>query len=155
MNQKVSVGIGVILLKDRMVLVGKRKGKKHEGFFSIPGGLLEPGESFEDCARREIFEEAGIILMDCRVVCITNNLETSKKEGIHNVSVILASSHFVGEPINCEPEKCYGWQWVSLTNLPEPHFEASKIGISHFLADTFYKPSETAVSIKRDVQIEL
>jgi NAD+ diphosphatase len=31
-----------------------------EPFYSILAGFLEPGESLEECARREVFEETGI-----------------------------------------------------------------------------------------------
>jgi predicted NUDIX family NTP pyrophosphohydrolase len=46
------------------VLLGHMGGplwaRKHEGAWSAPKGLLEPGESFEDAARREFAEELGV-----------------------------------------------------------------------------------------------
>lgn len=30
------------------------------GFFCLPGGTMEPGESFRACAEREIIEETGV-----------------------------------------------------------------------------------------------
>ena len=42
------VGVGVIIQNaDGKILIGKRKGS-HAPFYSIPGGHLENGESFEE-----------------------------------------------------------------------------------------------------------
>jgi 8-oxo-dGTP diphosphatase len=35
-----------------------------DGHWDIPGGTLEPGESYPECLRRELFEEAGANLLD-------------------------------------------------------------------------------------------
>ncbi|GGL74048.1 DNA mismatch repair protein MutT [Deinococcus aerolatus] len=42
--------------RDRLLLL--RHGGT--GKWTVPGGSLEPGESFEDCARRELLEETGL-----------------------------------------------------------------------------------------------
>ena len=45
------VGVGVIIVNDAgKILVGKRKGSFAE-FYSIPGGHLEMGETFEEAAK--------------------------------------------------------------------------------------------------------
>ncbi len=50
------VGIGVIIIRnDGKILIGKRKGS-HAPYWSIPGGHLDLGESFEQAAIREIYE---------------------------------------------------------------------------------------------------
>lgn len=47
MTSEPKVGIGVIIVKDDgHILVGKRKAS-HTPYWSIPGGHLELGESFE------------------------------------------------------------------------------------------------------------
>ena len=132
------VGIGVIILNAQgKVLIGKRKGS-HAPYYSIPGGHLELGESFEVAAIKEIKEETNLTIINPKVICVTNNLDTYKLENKHYVSVILIADNFSGNLKNMEPEKCEGWQWCNPNNLPIPHFEASEIAINCFLQNKFY-----------------
>ncbi|PIN92058.1 hypothetical protein CO154_01270 [Candidatus Pacearchaeota archaeon CG_4_9_14_3_um_filter_31_7] len=50
------VGVGVIVIKDNKVLLGKRKNAHGEGSLCFPGGHLEFNEKVEDAAEREVFE---------------------------------------------------------------------------------------------------
>lgn len=51
-------GAGVILVNDRNeILLQKRS---DNGLWDYPAGSMEPGESFEECARREVYEETGL-----------------------------------------------------------------------------------------------
>jgi 8-oxo-dGTP diphosphatase len=132
------VGLGVIIVnKDGKILIGKRKGK-HAPYYSIPGGHLENGETFEDGAKREIKEETGLILKNAKVIGVTNNLETYKKEGIHNISVHVLCTDVEGKEKVLEPNKCEGWKWTSPKNLPKPHFDASKMAVENYLKKRFY-----------------
>jgi len=136
------VGIGIIILnKDGKVLVGKRKGS-HAQFYSIPGGHLEIGETFEEAAIREAKEETGLNIKFPTVFCVTNNLETYKKEGKHYISVALFVTDFSGILENREQAKCDGWLWVDPKNLPQPHFDASQREVDCYLTGKFYKKYE-------------
>ena len=129
------VGIGVILVNpEGHILIGKREGS-HAPFWSIPGGCLEPGESFETAAIRE----TGLDIVNPVVLCVTNNLETYGQEGLHVISVCLLAKEFYGTPTLMEPTKCSGWEWCSPHALPQPHFEASQIAIACYLEGKFYR----------------
>ena len=114
------VGIGVIVIKDNKVLVGKRKGDHGEGTWSFPGGHLEFNEELEDCARREVLEETGIQIKNIRLGTFTNDIH--KDEGRHYVTLFLVSDYDSGEPKVMEPDRCEIWGWFEWDNLPQPLF---------------------------------
>ncbi|MCY1081305.1 nucleotide triphosphate diphosphatase NUDT15 [Archangium lansingense] len=136
--ERPSVGLGVIIQRGEEILLGQRKGFQ-EGYYSIPGGLLETGETFEQGAIREVQEETGLELIDPRVIAVTNNLETFGQTGKHHVSVILYTNQFRGEPRVMESDKCVGWSWFDPRRLPEPHFEASRRAVTCLLKGSFYE----------------
>lgn len=135
---KPRVGLGIVIENEKgQVLVGKRK-SSHAPYWSIPGGSLELGETFEQGAVREVLEEFGIRVANPQVIAVTNNLETYRSEGVHFISVILLVKKFEGKPMILEPEKCEDIMWVDPKNLPIPHFDASKLAIECYLNDKVY-----------------
>ena len=50
---------GVLLVNEQNQLLLQRRADN--GLWGYPGGSMEPGESFEDCAKREVREETGFI----------------------------------------------------------------------------------------------
>ncbi len=55
------VGVGAVVLReDGRVLLVRRSHPPRQGEWSLPGGLVELGESLADAVRREVLEECGI-----------------------------------------------------------------------------------------------
>lgn len=137
-SEKPRVGLGVIIENaEGKILLGKRRGS-HAAYWSIPGGKLELGETFEAGAHREVKEEHDIDIESPKVIAVTNNLETYRAESIHFISVILVAKAFTGEPKIMEPEKCAELMWADPRQLPTPHFDASQLGIECYLKDLPY-----------------
>ncbi len=112
---QVRVGIGVMILKDGKVLLGKRKGSHGAGEYAFPGGHLDYMESFEDCARRETREECGVEIENIRFQFVANLRRYKPK---HYAHIGLIAGWKSGVPRVLEPEKCDGWQWYDLDRLP-------------------------------------
>jgi 8-oxo-dGTP diphosphatase len=54
------VGVGAVVVRGDKALIIKRAHEPRKGEWSLPGGLLELGESLQDAARREIKEETSL-----------------------------------------------------------------------------------------------
>lgn len=120
-NQSLLVGVGVIIVRAGLVLLGQRMGSHGAGTWALPGGHLEFGESVEDCAAREVLEETGLQLRTIRTAPYTNDVFVS--EGKHYVTLFVIAPDTVGDAVVCEPDKCAGWQWFRWDALPAPLFQ--------------------------------
>jgi len=135
-NNRPKVGMGVIVLKDGKILLGKRKSAHGKGQYCTPGGHMEYMESFEGCIKREVKEETGIEIQNVTFLCVINLKVYAPK---HYVDIHLRADWKAGEPKVMEPDKCESWGWYSLDNLPKPLFgtellkiEALKTGKKYF-----------------------
>ncbi|MDR3704070.1 MAG: NUDIX hydrolase [Candidatus Sulfopaludibacter sp.] len=54
------VGVGAIMLRRDRILMAQRGKEPLKGWWSLPGGALETGESLADGVRREVREETGL-----------------------------------------------------------------------------------------------
>jgi ADP-ribose pyrophosphatase YjhB (NUDIX family) len=54
------VGVGAVIVNDERVLLVQRGTEPMKGRWSIPGGLVELGETLADGVRREVQEETGL-----------------------------------------------------------------------------------------------
>ncbi len=136
-TQQPQVGVGVLLVKDGCILLGKRIGSHGAGEYSLPGGHLEFGESIEACALRELAEEAGrdLVVTRPQFLCVTNLRRYVPR---HYLDIGMVVEWKAGEPVNAEPHKKESWQWFDLDDLPAPVFgclhnyiEAYKTGRSY------------------------
>ena len=116
------VGVGVMILKDGKVLLGKRKNAHGEGEYANTGGHVEPLESLVETAKRETMEEAGITIKNVRLLSVSNIREYAPK---HYIDIGFVAEWESGEPEVLEPDKREDWAWYDLDDLPEPLFAPS------------------------------
>lgn len=135
-ENKIGVGIGVMIIRDGKVLLAKRKSNLGKGEYCWPGGKMEYMESFEECAQREVREETGIEIENVRFLRLMNLKHFAPK---HFVDIELLADWKSGEAKLLEPDKFESWEWYDLDKLPEPLFypqysslEAYKTGKNYF-----------------------
>ncbi|MDD5606498.1 MAG: NUDIX domain-containing protein [Candidatus Pacebacteria bacterium] len=139
MGNKPKVGIGVMIIKNGKVLLGKRKGSHGQGEYAFPGGHLEYKESFKDCAEREVDEECGIKIKNIRFQFLAN---VTKYEPKHYVHIGLLADWQENEPKVLEPEKSESWDWYEIDKIPQPIFEMCKMAIDSYKTGKNYYDNE-------------
>ncbi len=141
-KKRVGAGFGVILEKDGKILMGRRhpdpdkadSAFRSAGEWSLPGGKLEWGETFEDGAIREVLEETGIKIKNTQVISVHN----CKNQFAHFMTVGLLTHEWSGEARVMEPDEMTEWQWFSLKDLPSPRYFPSFEVIENYLEKKFY-----------------
>lgn len=118
--ERPKIGVGIIVIKDKKVLLGKRKSAHGEGSWCFPGGHLEFNEEIEGCAIREVLEETGLNIKNIKLTTFTNDV--FEKEKKHYVTLFVIAEYYSGELKIMEPEKCEKWQWFDWNKLPKPLF---------------------------------
>ena len=126
-DHTIKVGIGVMVMKDGKVLLGKRKGSHGAGQYAFPGGHFEYMESFTQTAKREVMEETGMEIDNIRFLKLSNLKTYAPK---HYVDIGLIADWKKGEPIIKEPHKCDGWGWYDIDALPSPLFSTIQLYIT-------------------------
>lgn len=111
-----NIGTAIIVLnKKGEILMGKRGNVYGAGFYGMPGGRIELKEPVIDTVKRELMEETGLNTEHADFMGIVRELQ-----GDYNfIHFGFLVKDFPGDPQNKEPEKCEGWEWISLDKLPE------------------------------------
>jgi 8-oxo-dGTP diphosphatase len=117
-DQQMQVSLGVFVRKDNKILLGKRINVIYSGFWALPGGKLEFGESFEDCVTREVYEETGLHVKNITFATTENYPFPDKHK--HVVMLYFVADYESGEVTLTEPEKCSEWKWFGYEKLPNP-----------------------------------
>ncbi len=121
MAQKI-IGVGVIWNDKRQILIDRRRPTGVlGGFWEFPGGKIEAGETVEDCIKREIREELGI------VVEVGQHLITISHTYSHlHVTLIVHHCQYtegIPQPIECEEIRWVTIDEIDKFSFPEANFQ--------------------------------
>ena len=109
--------VGAIVLDDAgRVLLDRRGVEPFLGFWDTPGGFVEPGESLEECVRRELREEAGVEIAVGRLVA--SMPDTYGPTGDATINTFYECRLLSGEP---RPDDDVAeLRWFAPDELPPP-----------------------------------
>jgi 8-oxo-dGTP diphosphatase len=75
----------VICDRDGRVLLIRRRNEPFKGAYALPGGFVDIGETVEAACRREVLEEAGVLVSALRLVGVYSDARRDPRG--HTVSV--------------------------------------------------------------------
>ena len=112
----------VVRRGDEVLLLLRANTGYMDGYWAVPAGHVEQGESAIAAAVRELKEEVGIDVEPAELVPVTAMHRTGGNGDPidERVDFFFMASKWSGEPRLMEPEKAAGLEWFSLDKLPEP-----------------------------------
>ncbi len=109
----------VLILDKNRLLMQKRAGT---GAWHVPGGFMEPGETLQDTARREAFEETGLELAALTLAGVYSGPDfhwfAPNGDEVYNVTVAYLAREFSGTP-QADGEEGTEVRFMALNELPE------------------------------------
>ena len=118
--------VHIILIDDNKILLQKRKGSKlWPGYYALPAGHIDEGETQYDALIREAKEELGI---EIKIDDIINNYVVLRRNFFKVDGKILEPyidyyfeiKNYKGIPKIIEEDKCDELFWADINDLPEP-----------------------------------
>jgi 8-oxo-dGTP pyrophosphatase MutT (NUDIX family) len=107
----------IILNEQNEVLLQKR----HDGYWGLPGGLMDLGESFEEVAKREVFEETGLVVENLKLINVFSGseyfLKVSNGDELYSVTAVYYTSDVSGD-LKIDYSESENMQYFSVNNLP-------------------------------------
>ena len=83
------VGIGVVIVRDCRIALIKRANEPSKGKWTIPGGLVELGESVEEAVIREAKEETCLEIEDPQLIDVVGNVDLDSNGKVKYHYVII------------------------------------------------------------------
>lgn len=116
----IMAGAGVIIINEKdEILLQKRA---DNGCWAYPAGSMELGESFEECARREVFEESGLVCG--KLTHFTNysgkstNYKYPNGDEVYLASELFICRDYSGE-LKIQEEEVVAQRFFDIDDLPD------------------------------------
>lgn len=123
------IGVAVIWNEQGKILIDRRRPEGlMGGLWEFPGGKLEPGETVQDCIKREIQEELAIgVKVGAHLITINHTYSQ-----FHVTLNVYHCRHESGEP---QPIECDEIRWVTVDELPSYEFPIANLQIIQALKE--------------------
>ena len=113
-------GAGVILEDQMGRILLQHRTDNHT--WGIPGGSMELGESYEETARREVFEETGLVVGELDLFYLNSGQHTFYKypngDEVYMACVIFTTMDFTGET-QMQDDETADLRWFHLQEIPD------------------------------------
>jgi ADP-ribose pyrophosphatase YjhB (NUDIX family) len=108
------VGVGAVVFDRGRVLLVRRAGRPSTGKWSLPGGLVELGETSVEAVRRELMEECAADIEVIDVAGVITRVVRDAQGRIRYHYVLIDYLAFVAHDAICAGSDAGEAQWVAI-----------------------------------------
>ena len=83
------VAIGAVVIRNKKILLVKRKKEPGRGLWAIPGGSVQLGETLQEAAEREVLEETGLVVKAKQPIYLFDYIERDERNQVRFHYVII------------------------------------------------------------------
>ncbi len=131
----IASGYGFFIKKNKILLSERKNTGYMDGWFSLPAGHIEDGESLIHGTTRELAEEVGVVVREEQLQLV--HVMHRKSDDIRMDFFFLVSG-WKNEPANMEPDKCSRLEWVFIDELPKNTIPYIRSAINHYTQSVLY-----------------
>lgn len=96
--------------------------KRHDGNWGLPGGLMDLGESFEQVAKREVFEETGLTIKNLTLLNVYSGqeyyLKVANGDELYSATAVYFTKDISGV-MKVDESESERMEYFGVNQLPE------------------------------------
>lgn len=128
------VGASVIVVdKYGRILLQLRSDNNTWGY---AGGSVEIDENVEDTAKRELYEETGLIAKELSLLCVFSGKELHNiypnGDEVSNVDIVFICKNYKGK-LKCQAEEVENLKFFDISDLPDNIFQPNIPAIEEYI----------------------
>ncbi len=110
--------VSVLIKSGSKILLIKRRFDPGSGKWSIPGGLIELGETVREAALREVYEETGLTVNLDKLLNVIDYIEVDEKGAIRFHYILICFSAYINGTFSIKPsEEVADFIWVEESDV--------------------------------------
>lgn len=126
--------VTVIIDESGRILLEQRRFPKET--WGLPGGLMELGESTEEVAKREVFEETGLTVKDLKLINVYSGanhfVKAENGDEFYVVTVAYFTESFEGK-VHVDKKESISFEFFEPEKLPAKMVKSHKVIIDEYL----------------------
>jgi 8-oxo-dGTP diphosphatase len=137
--QRPFLAVSAAIVRDGKILVVRRARPPAQGVFTLPGGVVEIGETLVEAVAREVHEETGMVIAPVALAGFREAIVRDAQDRVERHFVILcfAARWQAGEPVlNEELSEAHWLDPAELANLQ------TTAGLAEIVAAAFERLAE-------------
>jgi 8-oxo-dGTP diphosphatase len=135
------LGVGALVFDSDRILLAERGREPLKGCWSLPGGVVETGETLVAGICREVLEETGLIVETQGVAEIFERIMRDDQGRAEYHYVLIDYFCRVTGGVLCAGDDCSAAQWFTIKELPGLQLTAGTLGVIEKAYETYQRRS--------------